>query len=50
MQPDGPLKAKVVFVHGFSDHVGRYYDFFPTLARAGIAALARLRNGSVMSA
>lgn len=24
-------------VHGFSDHIGRYYDFFPTLARAGIA-------------
>lgn len=24
-------------VHGFSDHMGRYYDFFPSLARAGIA-------------
>lgn len=24
-------------MHGFSDHIGRYYDFFPSLARAGIA-------------
>lgn len=29
--------AKLAFVHGFSDHIGRYYDFFPSLARAGIA-------------
>ncbi|KAK7954456.1 alpha/beta hydrolase [Apiospora saccharicola] len=35
--PDGPPKAKLIMVHGFSDHVGRYYDFFPSLARAGIA-------------
>ncbi|ORY71749.1 Alpha/Beta hydrolase protein [Pseudomassariella vexata] len=35
--PDGPPKAKVIMVHGFNDHVDRYYDFFPTLARAGIA-------------
>lgn len=35
--PDGPPKAKLIMIHGFSDHVGRYYDFFPTLARAGIA-------------
>ncbi|KUI56745.1 hypothetical protein VP1G_04089 [Cytospora mali] len=32
-----PCVAKLVFVHGFSDHVNRYYDFFPGLARAGIA-------------
>lgn len=24
-------------VHGFSDHVDRYYDFFPSLARRGVA-------------
>lgn len=24
-------------IHGFSDHIGRYYGFSPTLARAGIA-------------
>ncbi|KAK8065275.1 alpha/beta hydrolase [Apiospora hydei] len=35
--PDGPIKAKLIMVHGFSDHMGRYYDFFPSLARAGIA-------------
>ncbi|KAK8031424.1 alpha/beta hydrolase [Apiospora arundinis] len=35
--PDGPLKAKLIMVHGFSDHIDRYYEFFPTLARAGIA-------------
>ncbi|KAI0124348.1 putative alpha/beta hydrolase [Xylariales sp. AK1849] len=35
--PDGPLNAKMIMIHGFSDHVDRYYDFFPTLARAGIA-------------
>lgn len=38
-QPEDPTPcvAKLVFVHGFSDHVDRYYDFFPSLARAGIA-------------
>ncbi|KAI0881161.1 alpha/beta-hydrolase [Annulohypoxylon maeteangense] len=35
--PSGPPKAKLVLIHGFSDHVDRYYDFFPTLARRGIA-------------
>jgi acylglycerol lipase len=24
-------------IHGFSDHIGRYYELFPTLANAGIA-------------
>ncbi|CAN8095414.1 unnamed protein product [Discula destructiva] len=32
-----PTVAKLVFIHGFSDHLGRYYGFFPTLAAAGIA-------------
>lgn len=27
----------MIMFHGFSDHVNRYYDFFPTLANAGIA-------------
>ncbi|KAI1462480.1 alpha/beta-hydrolase [Annulohypoxylon moriforme] len=35
--PSGPPKAKLVLIHGFSDHVDRYYDFFPTLARRGVA-------------
>ncbi|KAI1100185.1 hydrolase [Jackrogersella minutella] len=35
--PSGPPKAKLVMIHGFSDHIDRYYDFFPTLAGRGIA-------------
>ncbi|KAK3685018.1 Alpha/Beta hydrolase protein [Podospora appendiculata] len=35
--PSGALKAKLIFVHGFSDHVDRYYTFFPSLAARGIA-------------
>ncbi|KAL1879074.1 hypothetical protein VTK73DRAFT_7400 [Phialemonium thermophilum] len=35
--PDGLTKAKLVFIHGFSDHVNRYYGFFPFLAERGIA-------------
>jgi acylglycerol lipase len=27
----------MIMVHGFSDHIGRYYEFFPSLAKAGIA-------------
>ncbi|KAI8627747.1 alpha/beta hydrolase [Xylariaceae sp. FL1651] len=34
--PDGPLKAKMIMIHGFSDHVDRYYGFFPHLAERGI--------------
>jgi acylglycerol lipase len=37
VQPDGPTKAKLIFIHGFSDHLGRYYNFFPSLAARGIA-------------
>ncbi|KAI1079274.1 Alpha/Beta hydrolase protein [Whalleya microplaca] len=35
--PDGPPKANMVMIHGFSDHINRYYDFFPALAARGIA-------------
>ncbi|KAL2126922.1 hypothetical protein VTI74DRAFT_11606 [Chaetomium olivicolor] len=35
--PDGPPKANLVFIHGFSDHLGRYSNFFPALAARGIA-------------
>ncbi|CAK7270450.1 hypothetical protein SEPCBS57363_004107 [Sporothrix epigloea] len=35
--PDGPPVAKLIVVHGFSDHVNNYVDFFPTLASRGIA-------------
>jgi acylglycerol lipase len=30
-------KARLVFVHGFSDHCNAYYNFFPALAARGIA-------------
>ncbi|KAJ2895195.1 uncharacterized protein MKZ38_006774 [Zalerion maritima] len=36
-QPDGPAKAKLIFLHGFSDHINRYYTLFPSLAGRGIA-------------
>lgn len=36
-QPDGAPKAKVVFIHGYNDHINRYYGFFPALAARGIA-------------
>lgn len=35
--PEGPLKAKMIMFHGFSDHVDRYYGFFPYLAERSIA-------------
>ncbi|CAK7271773.1 hypothetical protein SEPCBS119000_004775, partial [Sporothrix epigloea] len=35
--PDGAPVAKLIVVHGFSDHVNNYFDFFPTLASRGIA-------------
>ncbi|KAI1436043.1 alpha/beta hydrolase [Xylaria sp. CBS 124048] len=35
--PEGPLKAKMIIIHGFSDHVNRYKEFFQYLAERGIA-------------
>lgn len=29
--------AKLIFVHGYDDHINRYYDFFPLLASRGIS-------------
>ncbi|KHO00921.1 uncharacterized protein MAM_01699 [Metarhizium album ARSEF 1941] len=34
--PVGPIKAKLIFVHGFSEHINRYNEFFPKLAEKGI--------------
>ncbi|OAA66188.1 Alpha/beta hydrolase [Cordyceps fumosorosea ARSEF 2679] len=34
--PAGPVTAKLIFVHGFSEHINRYNDFFPKLSEAGI--------------
>ncbi|KIV84932.1 hypothetical protein, variant [Exophiala sideris] len=32
-KPDsGSISAVLIFVHGFSDHINAYYDFFPTLS------------------
>ena len=33
---EGPAKARLVFIHGFSDHINTYGNFFPTLAAKGI--------------
>lgn len=35
-QPTGPTKAKLIYFHGFSDHIGHSAELFPTLANAGI--------------
>ncbi|KAL2838996.1 alpha/beta-hydrolase [Aspergillus pseudoustus] len=34
--PTAPPIAKLVHLHGFSDHINNYYDLFPTLARQKI--------------
>ncbi|XWW94278.1 hypothetical protein V2A60_002221 [Cordyceps javanica] len=34
--PAGPVKAKLIFVHGFGEHINCYNDFFPRLAEQGI--------------
>ncbi|KAF2021641.1 alpha/beta-hydrolase [Aaosphaeria arxii CBS 175.79] len=33
---EGPAKARVVFIHGFSDHCNNYDNLFPALAAKGI--------------
>ncbi|PQE32670.1 putative YJU3 Serine localizes to lipid particle protein [Rutstroemia sp. NJR-2017a WRK4] len=43
--PDTPPKAKLIFIHGFSDHCNRYYDLFPTLASRGIEVHAFDQRG-----
>ncbi|KAI1822848.1 alpha/beta hydrolase [Xylaria intraflava] len=35
--PDGPIKSKMIMIHGFSDHVNRYSEFSTYLAERGIA-------------
>ncbi|ROT34805.1 alpha/beta hydrolase [Sodiomyces alkalinus F11] len=34
--PDGPVRAKLIFIHGFSDHINRYNGFFLALSARGI--------------
>ncbi|KAI3330955.1 alpha/beta hydrolase [Ustulina deusta] len=43
--PNGPIKAKMIMFHGFSDHVDRYYGFFPYLAERGIAVYGLDQRG-----
>lgn len=45
LQPSGSPVAKLIFVHGFSDHVGRYYELFPTLASRGILVIGFDQRG-----
>ncbi|EGE85528.1 alpha/beta hydrolase [Blastomyces dermatitidis ATCC 18188] len=42
---DGPPKAIIAFVHGFSDHCNSYYDLFPTLASYGVEIRALDQRG-----
>ncbi len=46
-QPEnGPRpRARLVVIHGFSDHVGRYYGFFPYLAGRGVAVYGLDQRG-----
>jgi len=44
-KPDTPPKAILVFIHGFNDHINRYYELFPTLASRGIATHAFDQRG-----
>ncbi|KAL7930579.1 Alpha/Beta hydrolase protein [Trichoderma chlorosporum] len=43
--PTVPVVAKLVFVHGFSEHINRYNDFFPKLAEHGIQVFAWDQRG-----
>lgn len=49
-QPDGEPKAKLIFVHGFNDHINRYYGLFPYLANQGIATYGFDQRGWGLSA
>lgn len=44
-QPTSSVVAKVIFVHGFSEHINRYNDFFPKLAEHGIEVFAWDQRG-----
>jgi acylglycerol lipase len=44
-KPDESPVAKLIFIHGFNDHVGRYYELFPSLASRGIIVHALDQRG-----
>ncbi|KAI9737700.1 MAG: hypothetical protein M1818_005704 [Claussenomyces sp. TS43310] len=41
---DAPI-AKLIFIHGFSDHINRYYSLFPSLAARGILCVGIDQRG-----
>jgi len=43
--PSGPIKARLIMVHGFSDHINIYNPFFPKLAERGIEVLGWDQRG-----
>ncbi|PTB63550.1 alpha/beta-hydrolase [Trichoderma citrinoviride] len=43
--PTGPIVAKLIFVHGFSEHINRYNDFFAKLAAHGIQVFSWDQRG-----
>ena len=43
--PSDPVKARLVWVHGFSDHCNNYEEFFTALAEHGIAVFAFDQRG-----
>ncbi|KAL6862347.1 alpha/beta-hydrolase [Trichoderma novae-zelandiae] len=43
--PTGPIVAKLIFVHGFSEHINRYDDFFGKLAAHGIQVFSWDQRG-----
>ncbi|KAI9849639.1 MAG: hypothetical protein M1837_002764 [Sclerophora amabilis] len=45
LQPANIIRARLVFVHGFSDHCNAYYNLFPTLSSRGIQVLAYDQRG-----
>jgi len=47
---DVPLKAALVFVHGFAEHIGRYTHFHPLLAARGVAVFSFDQRGFGLTA
>lgn len=43
--PSSAPTAQICFIHGFSDHVGRYANYFPLLAERGVAVHALDQRG-----
>lgn len=48
--PHESIKAAIVFVHGFAEHVGRYTHFHPLLSARGIAVFTFDQRGFGLTA